>query len=178
MAESQTAARPYAQAVFQLAQARGQLQAWSDMLRLLAAIATDARMVRIAFNPHLARARLAQLFLDIGGDRLSPEGANFVRLLIENRRLLLLPQIAALFEQLKAHAESRIDVDVITAFPLVGTERRQIEEALKRKLQRDINVTASVDQDLIGGVFIRAGDLVIDGSVRGRLQQLAAQLAR
>ncbi len=193
MAEKQTAARPYAEAVFALARERDALQAWSETLARAAAVARDEGMARLAANPRVERARFLGLFLDICGDvpgrtsvagdrmsgatnRLSAEGANFIRLLVENRRLALLPEIAALYENLKAEAEARIEATVVSAFALDTAQRKGIEQALQRRFGRAVQLTTEVDRQLVGGIVIRAGDLVIDGSVRGRLAALASEL--
>lgn len=177
MAEKQTAARPYAEAVFALAHGRNALPAWSEMLALLAAVATDENMLRLADDPRVDRARLLELFLDVCGPNLTGEGANFVRLLVENRRLNLLPEVMAQFELLKAEAESRLEATVVSAFALDAAQLKSLEQGLKRKLGRDVRLSARVDAALVGGVVIRAGDLVIDGSVKSRLTELASFLS-
>ncbi len=177
MAEKQTAARPYAEAVFALAQEHNALKAWSEMLTLLAAVARDERIQRLAGDPRIERARLFALLLDIGGKNLTAEGANFLRLLVENRRLTLLPEIAAIYESLKAEAEARVEASVTSAFPLEAAQLKTLEQGLKRRFGREVHLTATVDASLVGGVVIRAGDLVIDGSVRGRLTGLATELS-
>jgi len=194
MAEKQTAARPYAEAVFALAQERKALKDWSGMLALLAAVAQDANIQRLAHDPRVERARLLALLLDIAGDvqgrtsvagdrtsgatkNINAEGANFVRLLVENRRLTLLPEIAAIYESLKAEAEARVEASVTSAFPLDAAQLKTLEQGLQRRFGRAVHLTATVDASLVGGVVIRAGDLVIDGSVRGRLTGLATELS-
>ncbi len=177
MAEKQTAARPYAEAVFALAKERSALKNWSEMLALLAAVARDANIQRLAHDPRVERARLLALLLDIGGKNLTAEGANFVRLLVENRRLTLLPEIASIYESLKAEAEARVEASVASAFPLDAAQLKTLEQGLQRRFGRAVRLTATVDASLVGGVVIRAGDLVIDGSVRGRLAGLATELS-
>ena len=177
MAEKQTLARPYAEAVFELAKAQNQLKKWSEMLAFIAAVAADERMRRIADDPRVARTRFLALFLGVCDQQVDEHGANFVRLLVDNRRLALLPEIVAQFEALKAEAEARIEATVVSAFALETAQLQRLGEALQRKLGREVNLTPQVDQALLGGVVIRAGDLVIDGSVRGRLQELAAHLS-
>ncbi len=177
MAEKQTAARPYAEAVFALAHGRNALPAWSETLALITAVATDENMQRLADDPRVDRARFLELFLDVCGPNLTGEGANFVRLLVENRRLNLLPEIVAQFELLRAEAESRLEATVVSAFPLDAVQLKSLEQGLKRKLGRDVHLSARVDSALVGGVVIRAGDLVIDGSVQGRLTELTSFLS-
>ena len=177
MAEKQTLARPYAEAVFELAKGQNQLKKWSEMLAFIAAVAADQRMMQIADDPRVDRARFLELFLGVCEKRVDDEGANFIHLLVDNRRLVLLPEIVSQYEALKAEAEARVEATVISAFPLEAAQLHSLGEALKRRLGREVNLTAQVDQALLGGVVIRAGDLVIDGSVRGRLQELAAHLS-
>ena len=177
MAEKQTLARPYAEAVFELAQARGALKPWSDMLHLIAAVAADENMQRLAADPRADRARFRELFLDVCGKNLDDAGTNFVRLLVENRRLNLLPDIVTQYEALKAEAEARVEATVTSAFALEPEQLKTLSESLKRKLGREVNLTAQVDKTLMGGIVIRAGDLVIDGSVRGRLADLATHMS-
>jgi F-type H+-transporting ATPase subunit delta len=177
MAEKQTAARPYAEAVFALAHGHNALTTWSEMLALIAAVATDENMQRLTDDPRVDRVRFLELFLGVCGQSLTGEGANFVRLLVENRRLNLLPEIVAQFELLKAEAESRLEATVVSAFPLDAAQLKSLEQGLKRKLGRDVHLSARVDSALVGGVVIRAGDLVIDGSVKGRLTELASFLS-
>lgn len=178
MAEKQTAARPYAEAAFQFARERNALPAWSEMLAYIKTVAADENMARLAADPRVDQARLLGLFLDVCGRQVDAEAANFVRLVIGNRRLGLLADIAAQFEQLKAAAERRVEASVLSAYVLDADQLAGLEQALKRKLGRDVRLSAQVDKSLVGGVVIRAGDLVIDGSVRGRLADLASHLSR
>jgi F-type H+-transporting ATPase subunit delta len=177
MAEKQTLARPYAEAVFEFAKGQNQLKKWSEMLAFIAAVATDGRMIQIADDPRVDRVKFLNLFLGVCEQRVDEQGANFVRLLVDNRRLALLPEIVAQYESLRAEAEARVEATVISAFPLEAAQLDSLGAALKRRLGREVNLTAQVDQALLGGVVIRAGDLVIDGSVRGRLADLAANLS-
>ena len=176
MAEIQTLARPYAEAVFELAKSSDALARWSEMLAFISAVAADENMQRLSNDPRLDRARFLELFLNICGKNVSDEGANFVHLLLENRRLSLMPEIVLQFEALKAEAEARLEATVVSAFPLEADQIKTLGNALKRKFGRDVNLTAQVDKTLLGGVVIRAGDLVIDGSLRGRLAELAVHL--
>jgi F-type H+-transporting ATPase subunit delta len=178
MSENITLARPYAEAAFRLAAETKSLKPWSDMLGLAASVAADPQIARLAVDPRVARERFTQLFLDICGTGLSKEGANFIRVLQDNRRLGLLPEIAQLFEKQRALVEGRIEAQVISAFELTNDQLKKISAALKAKLGRDIDVVTRVDTSLVGGVIIRAGDLVIDGSVRGKLHALASHLNR
>jgi F-type H+-transporting ATPase subunit delta len=176
MAEIQTTARPYAEAAFKHAHERNKLAAWSEMLAFTAALIVDAQMQRLIFDPNVGRARLAALVLGIAGDRLDTSGQNFIRVLVENRRLNLLPEIARLYEFARAETEGRITAVVIAPFELNEAQRKQIEKGLQKKLGRTVELRTEIDKGLIGGVIVRAGDLVIDGSIKGRLQQLAHHL--
>ncbi|MDX1488267.1 MAG: F0F1 ATP synthase subunit delta [Acidiferrobacterales bacterium] len=176
MAEIETLARPYAEAVFALAKEQQALPKWSQMLGLLAEVASDERVAALAVDPRVNAAQLTGLLLDIGGASLSEDAKNLVRLLVENDRVVLLPAIAAQFERLKADAEGVVDVEAIAAFELNSNQIKQIAQSVQQKLGREVTLHTSVDKTLIGGVIIRAGDLVIDGSVRGHLYDLAAQL--
>lgn len=176
--ERSTLARPYAEAVFRLARERKALAAWSDMLGLAAAVARDPQMNRLVDNPRVPRERFVAFFLDVCGKKIDKDGANFVRLLAENRRIQLLPEIAALYEELRASAESRIEAEVVSAVAVGADQLETIAAALKKRLGRDVNLATRIDPSLIGGVVIRAGDLVIDGSVRGKLKLLATHLTK
>src|SRR3989344_9082063 len=129
MAEKTTAARPYAEAVFRLAAARGGFKAWPEILGFPAGGAADPAMVRLAFDPKIGRARLTELFLDVCGERLTAEAGNFIRLLIENRRLTLLPEITALYEGLRAEAEKRLQASLAPPHPLEEAELKEIQQA-------------------------------------------------
>jgi F-type H+-transporting ATPase subunit delta len=176
MAELETLARPYAEAVFTLAKDRGELRQWSEVLRLLAHVANDERIIELVSDPRVSTERLAGLLIDIAGSSLTDDGKNFVRLLVENGRLTLMAAIAGQFERLRADAEGIIEVEASAAFELSAVQIKQIVQAVKKRLGREVKLNASIDKSLIGGVVIRAGDLVIDGSVTGHLRDLAAQL--
>jgi F-type H+-transporting ATPase subunit delta len=173
MAELSTLARPYAKAAFEYALANRDLSGWSKQLGLAAAVSQIETMVKLLSSPALTAEQRAKALLDVCGDALSEPGRNFIKVLADNKRLNLLPEIQALFEQLKANQEKSVDVDVVSAFPLDSAVAERLAQALRGKLQRDVTINASVDASLLGGVLVRAGDVVIDGSVRGRLAKLA-----
>ena len=177
MAEAITVARPYAQAAFNYATEQQALREWSDMLALLAMVAADPDMVRVIESPQLTEKQLADLMVDVCGDRLTDKGANFVRVLADNRRLELLPDIAALFEIQRQEAEGTIKAELVSAYPATDEQQALIIESLRRRLGKDIELSCSTDAGLLGGAIIRAGDLVIDGSVRGKLQRLGSTLS-
>lgn len=177
MAETITVARPYAQAAFNYATEQQALREWSDMLALLAMVAADPDMVRVIESPQLTETQLADLIIDVCGDRLTDKGANFVRMLADNRRLELLPDIAALFEIQRQEAEGTIKAELVSAYPATDEQQARIIESLRRRLGKDIELSCSTDAGLLGGAIIRAGDLVIDGSIRGKLQRLGSALS-
>ena len=174
--DATTIARPYAEALFARAVASDTLDLWSDMLGLLAEAAQDPALAGLIASPKLDRSQMTELMLDIGGGRLSEEGQNLVRLLVQNRRLSVLPEIAASYEARKAEHQGTLDVQVTTAFPLAAEQQQKLADALKAKLGREIRITSEQDPELIGGFHLRAGDMVIDGSVSGQLGQLANEL--
>jgi len=178
MADSSTIARPYAKALFDLASGERKLQAWSDALAAAAAVVADANAARWLANPGFddgARATLVGSVASAvkGGELLtSPAGKNLLKLLAENDRLTVLPEIATQFEQLKAEAENKVNVTVTSATPIDQALADQIKKSLEQKLKRTVELTLAVDASLIGGAVIQADDMVIDGSVRTRLQRL------
>ena len=177
MAETGELARPYAVAAFKQADEEGKLAEWAGMLELLAAVARDARMSGLIANPRVDRARLVELFIDVCGDRLSDTGRNFVKVVGEYGRFALLPDISERFAEERAAREGRNHVQVTSAFKLSKPQRKTIVEAMEKRLGTKVTLDCEVDDSLIGGVVIRAGDLVIDASLRGRLDQLAQTLA-
>jgi F-type H+-transporting ATPase subunit delta len=179
MAENLTLARPYARAAFELAQGKGALEGWSKALKLLASLSDDASVEALLSNPKATPALRAAIVTELcakSGQALDAMQANFVKLLAENRRLPLLPEIAAGYEMLRAEAENVLEVELRAARPVDAAEQVRISEALKAKLKRRITLKYVEDKSLIGGAVIQAGDLVIDGSVRGKLGRLAAAL--
>lgn len=175
MAESLTIARPYAEAVFKLAREAGNLPAWSDALRRLAAVAGNDTARELLGNPRLTTTQVAQLVADASG-QLDPSQQNFVRVLAENERLAVLPEIASHFEVLRSGFENVVDAKVTSAFPLSEAQVADLVGTLQTKYGRTVKVSVAVDADLIGGVAIQVGDEVMDASVRGKLAQLAGVL--
>lgn len=173
MAELTTLARPYAKAVFAEAQEKKALDAWSDDLALLVAYATNDEMTTLLVHPSLTAEQQAQALIDVCGDKLTDTAKNLVTILAENKRLTLLPEIATLYEELKAEMENTVDVLVTSARPLTKAQVTKLSKVLKAKLQSEIRMNSEVDESLIGGVIIRAGDLVIDGSLTAKLSKLA-----
>lgn len=175
MSQPLTLARPYARAAFELASSSRTLGEWAGKLAFAAQVAADPGVRALFGNPRIGPAELASLFLPNGEAADSPF-ANFVRLLADNHRLEALPEIAALFEQRKREAERILQVRVRSATPIDETETAKLKDALKRRFGRDIELEQTLDPSVLGGAVIDAGDVVIDGSVRGRLHQLEAVL--
>lgn len=176
MAEKSTIARPYAKALFEHALGQKKLGAWSGALARLASVASDERVRKLLVSPHVTPAELADLFIAIGGEGMDEQGSNFVRTLAANRRLGFLPEIAAIFERLKAESENTVDVTVISAAPLDAEQQKKYAAALQKRLKREVRLHCEVDPTLLGGAILRADDLVIDGSLRGRLERLSAEV--
>ena len=177
MAQLTTRARPYAKAAFSTAESAGQLGAWSKSLDLLGTLVRDKKVSGFLSTPSRSTGEQAQTLIDLCGTELDAPAQNFVRVLAANKRLDLLPEIVQLFEQLKAEREKSVDVSVVSAFSMDQTATDQLAAVLKQRLQREVKLTTSVDSSLIGGVVVRAGDLVIDSSVRGRLKKLAESMS-
>lgn len=185
MADNHTIARPYAEAAFELAREAGELDAWSDALTVASQVMADGRIVNFLANPSLTddeRLRfLTGMFSSAdGADSVlaggTAEGRNFLKLLLEYGRLAVLPEIAEHFDALKAEVENTIDVTVTSATILDESQKQAIAEALKKRLGRNVRLESELDETLIGGAVIRAGDVVIDGSLRSRLQSLSNAL--
>jgi len=177
MSENASIARPYAQAVFEMAREGRNYAAWSDALGTLADLAKEPQVSGLFAHPHVARDALAGVLIELCGDHLDEAGRNLVRLLARNRRLGALEAIWQQYELLRAEAERTIQARVESALPVSDDHQRRIAEALEKRLGRRVELSVSTDASLIGGAVIRAGDLVIDGSVRARLEKLAAAVS-
>lgn len=175
MIEANTLARPYAKAAFSSAQEKKEAEQWSNALATLAAIVKAPEMADVLRDPKLGYEQLAEI-LEGCVPELNAEMKNFVQTLAYNRRLQLLPSILELFDQYRAEAEKTINVKIASAFPMNDEQRARFTALLSKKLDRQVHVDSTTDETLIGGVIIRAGDQVIDGSVRGRLTELADSL--
>ena len=178
MAEYTTSARPYARAVYARATETSSVESWGEALALLAAVATDASMQEILDKPQLSKEQKGEILLKVLSDKLNQQQQNLVRLMAENGRLRALPEVAHQYEIYRAEAEGKVDAEVISAFALTTEQERAITEMLKSKLGRDVSITTSTDESLIGGVVIKAGDTIIDGSMKSQLESLAITLGR
>lgn len=176
MSELTTLARPYAVAVYQRAKETGTAEKWADELEFLSALLDDERIAQAAANPKAKREDFTAAFLNLCQGHLGSESENFVRLLIENRRLSLVKQVAELFAEFKADDEGYVDVDVTTAFPLEDPDWGTLESVIGSFLRKKPRLRVTIDNRLIGGVYIRAGDRVIDASIRGQIERLAKRL--
>jgi F-type H+-transporting ATPase subunit delta len=176
VAERATIARPYAKAAFAHARDAGAFAAWSDGLGFAAAVVADARVAALTKSPRVTAQALAAFITEVAGSRFPAGLANFVGVLAENHRLLLLPEIAAQFEVLRAEVENTVDVSVVSAFALDDAQRAKLAAALAKRFGRTVRLENTVDPALLGGAVVRAGDLVIDGSLKGRLQRLTTEL--
>jgi len=177
MAERTTLARPYAEAIFRLASETSSLQRWGDVLGYYAIAVADKNLAFALGDPSMTGEQIDSLMASLLED-ISDQEQALLGMLHENGKLQLLPEISALFNELRASAEGTIDASVVSAFALDETQISKLAKMLKKELDRDVKIKASVDPSIIGGVIIRAGDTVIDGSVAGSLKNLTSYLTR
>ena len=178
MIEPTTLARPYARAAFEHARVAGDLAEWQTALMELAAIAAEPKVAAAMRDPNQSAAQRASTLSRLAGEVVPPAVANLLATMADNGRLSLLPEVAMLFDQLKQSLESTVVVHVTSAYPLSDAETQQLVDTMQEKLARCITLTSETDPSLLGGALIRADDLVIDGSVRGRLNKLAGALTQ
>lgn len=178
MTDNTTIARPYAQAAFEQASEEAEIVQWSSQLKLLGQIVADPKMHALLSNPRVSEQQLLEIITALCGNSLSATRLNFIKILISAGRLKYAAQMSVLFEQHWAEAEGRLDVNVISAYELMPEQKTSIAEAMARRLGKKINVSSLVDQSLIGGMVVRAGDSVIDVSLRGQLDELRRSLIR
>lgn len=176
MSELATLARPYAAAVFKRAKETHATAKWSQSLAFMSAVLDNEDISVVVDNPKVSRQRLSALMLDICQEHVNKENENFLKLLVHNNRLILLPYIAKIFEAYKAEDEGYAEVEVVTAYALSKEARQNLATTLEKTLGKEIHMNVTVDKSLIGGVLVRAGDKVIDGSIRGRLQNMQKAL--
>ena len=183
MADNNTVARPYAQAIFDLAHEAGELAAWSESLGTAGQLSADGQIAEYLANPEFSNEQRLEFLVGLftkakanvlaGSDK---HGTNFLKLLIENGRVGVLAEIAEHFEVLKADVEGTVDVMVTSASPLSAAQQKEISTVLAKRLGREVNIETEIDEKLIGGAVIKAGDVVIDGSLRARLDGLTTAL--
>ncbi|MDH3265947.1 MAG: F0F1 ATP synthase subunit delta [Gammaproteobacteria bacterium] len=185
MADNNTVARPYAQAIFAVASESGDLATWAAALDVARQVLADGQVVEYLGDPKFSDTQryafLTGLFSQAGAEVLGgkdKKGSNFLKLLLEYRRVNVLPEIAEHFAALKANVENSVDATVTSAVALSKAQIDTIAKALNKRLGRDVKITTKIDEDLIGGAVIRAGDVVIDGSLRARLAGLATALTK
>ena len=187
MAELATTARPYARAAFAAAGAASQLVEWGGFLGRTAAVVQDAQVMPLIGNPRVPAAELVDFLLEFATagkpdarNSAGPQAMqqrNFLQLLADNRRLKLLPEIAAQFEVLRSEAERIADVEVISAHELTGEQSKQLQAVLERRLGLAVRLHPQVDTSLVGGAIVRYGDFVVDGSLRGRIERMGAAMS-
>lgn len=178
MAQVTTIARPYARAVFEIAREAKDFDGWQQQLDALAGLVAAPEMRAAIGNPKFGAEVLVQLVFDVVGERLSTQGRNLVQVLAARKRLTALPEVLSQFVALRRDAERVIEVELVSAVPVEAAQQQRFAKALEAKLGRSVQIKNVTDPSLIGGALLRAGDTVIDGSVRGRLERLAVELAR
>lgn len=176
MSELATLARPYAAAVFKRAKETHAMANWSQSLAFMSAVLNNDEMSGVVDNPKINKQRLTAFLLDICQGQVNEENENFLKLLVHNNRLSLLPAIAQLFEAYKADEEGYVDVEVKSAYTLSKEAKQNLTATLEKNLGKKVHINVAVDKSLIGGVLVRAGDRVIDGSIKGRLQHMQKAL--
>ena len=176
MAEKATTARPYASAAFEFAHEHGRLPQFSALLAAAAAVVSDERVARLIGSPQVGEDDLVGLISAAAGEAADEHGRNFIRTVAHNDRLALLPEIAAQFERLRAEVENVVDVELIAAMAVEPAQQERLTQALRRRFGREVRLHTRIDASLIGGAVVRAGDLVIDGSLKGRLERLSSAM--
>ena len=178
MSELTTAARPYAKAVFEMARDSNALPQWSAQLAAMSAVVSADGSAALLNHPRITKEQKADIFSDVAGSAIDDQGRNLLKVLAENDRFALIPDIALIFEQLKAEAEGAVEAEITSAQEMTPEQQQAIAAALQKRLGREVKLVTKINPDLMGGAVIRAGDLVIDGSIQGRLQDMKAALAR
>jgi F-type H+-transporting ATPase subunit delta len=175
MSEFVTVARPYAKAAFDFAVEHHAVDRWQDMLAFAAQVIRNKQIAEL-LSGAVAPETMSKTFIAVCGDQLDESAQNFIRVMADNRRLLVLPEVLQQFIKLRASLESTVDVDVSSASPLNDEQRAKIAAAMEKRLSRKVKLNCKIDKSVMAGVVIRAGDMVIDGSVRGRLERLTGVL--
>ncbi|MCK4676075.1 MAG: F0F1 ATP synthase subunit delta [Gammaproteobacteria bacterium] len=178
MSDFTTAARPYANAVYDIASETSTLDSWGDALANLATVVNDAQMSELLSNPETGKQQKGELVIQVLGDKLNEQQRNLVKLMAENGRLIIMQDVQEQFEVARAKAENKIEAEVVSAFELSEQQTDELINTLKNKLGCDITLTTTIDESLIGGVIIKAGDTIIDASMKSQLDSLALSLGR
>lgn len=178
MAEKATIARPYAKAAFEYARQHDSLPRWSEALATASAVVADPSVSRLLGNPNVTPPQLVELIAGVGGERVDANARQYLETLASNRRLNVLPDIAAMFEVMRAEVENVADVEVTSAVELNDAQKQRLSAALQKRLKRDVRLHCAVDPTLVGGAIVRSGDMVIDGSLKARLARLSQAIAQ
>jgi F-type H+-transporting ATPase subunit delta len=178
MTDTVTIARPYAKAAFATALKHKELPQWFSLLQVAAMVVQDKRFAALLQHPRVTREQGCSLLLDICGKLVHERGRRFLQLLSENRRLMALPSIVTLFADYQADYEKTISVNVSSAFPLLDKARDRLAQALEIRFRRKVTLKFFITPSLIGGIVVHAGDIVIDGSVQGKLSRLMETLQK
>jgi F-type H+-transporting ATPase subunit delta len=178
MTDFTTAARPYANAVYDIANQAGALDSWGDALANLSTLVIDVQMSELLNNPGMDKQQKGDMLIQVLGDKLDEQQKNLVKLMAENGRLSIMPDVRDQFEVARAKAENKVEAEVVSAFELTAQQTDELVNTLKNKLGCDVTLTTTVDESLIGGVVIKAGDTIIDASMKSQLDSLALSLGR
>jgi F-type H+-transporting ATPase subunit delta len=176
MAEKTTLARPYAKAIFDLACQDNDIDSWMEKLQLLSEVSSIDELQDVIKNPEVKLDDIVSIFKDICKDNLDEKAINLIRLAGENGRLDLFPQIASEFAILKSDAQGTMEAEIISAYAVNATQKKLITDSLIKRFNKDVSITTTIDKSLVGGIVIRAGDLVIDGSVSNQIQKITHTL--
>lgn len=176
MAESITIARPYAEAVFKLAKEKNSLSQWSEMLSNAEQITAVAPIQSLISNPNIPASKLKEIIFDIGGSKLNDEVRNLLSMLIDNDRVMIIPKLVEMYEQLRDNYEGVLETNIISAFSMSDKQLDKLVATLESKFNRKVKAKVSIDQELIGGVKIEIGDEVIDSSISGKLEAMSIAL--
>ena len=175
MAELSTIARPYAKAAFDFAVEHKAVESWTEMLTF-ASLVSENESIKPLLNGTLASTQLATLFIKVCGEQVNEQGQNLIKVMAENGRLKVLPAVSQLFTEYRNEWAKEVEADVVSATELSSEQQQQISISLEKRLARKVKLNCSTDAALIAGVIIKTGDLVIDGSVRGKLSRLSDKL--
>lgn len=175
MSELTTVARPYAKAAFDFAVESQAVSSWNDMLIFAAEVAKNSDVVSFLAGSHSPEVT-SDLFIKVCGEQLNEQGQNFIKVLAENGRLVAIPAVAEMFTELKAQYENEIEVDITSATELSDAQTKSLVDALEKRLARKIKLNCNIDSNIVGGLLIKAGDTVIDATIRGKLDRLSTVL--